>query len=80
MDNTNPISSLQHLAELLRTEMQYEQEAYARSLTDGFFATHVNDPACHFPVTLGTSDYNALDQLVLTLRCDFPDEETESDF
>lgn len=80
MDNTNPISSLQRLAELLRTEMQYEQEAYARSLTDGFFATHVNDSACHFPVTLGTSDYNALDQLVLTLRYDVSDEETESDF
>ena len=80
MNNTTPIPSLQRLADLLRMEMQYEQEAYARTLTDGLFTTSVQEPSCRYPVTLGTSDYNALDQLVLTIHYEVSDDETETDF
>ena len=80
MNITSPISSLQHLVELLQLEMRHEQETYARTLTDGLFATQVQEPSCRYPVTLGASDYNALDQLVLTINYEVSDDETETDF
>ena len=80
MNSTSPISTLQRLAELLRMEMQYEQEAYARTLTDGLFATHVQEPSCRYPITLGASEYNTLDQLILTISYEVGDEESETDF
>jgi superfamily I DNA and/or RNA helicase len=61
-------------------EMQYEQEAYARTLTDGLFATHVQEPSCRYPITLGASEYNTLDQLILTISYEVGDEESETDF
>ena len=80
MNNTTPIPSLQRLADLLRMEMQYEQEAYARTLTEGIFTTCVQESSCRYPITFGTSEYNALDQLVLTINYEVSDDETETDF
>ena len=80
MDNNNPISSLQRLVELLHMEMDYEREAHARTLASTHFATQVHEPDCRYPVTLGNSSYNALDQLVLTLSYEVSDDETDSDF
>ena len=80
MQNNNAITSLQRLAELLKTEMAYEREAHARTLASNHFGSHINEPDCRYPVTLGNSSYNALDQLVLPLTYEVDPDETDSDF
>lgn len=80
MENTNPISSLQRLAELLRMEMAYERESHARTLASNHFGSTIHEPDCRYPVTLGASSYNALDQLVLPVSYDVSDDETDTDF
>ena len=80
MDNTNPISSLQQLVELLRMEMAYERETHARTLASNHYGSTIHEPDCRYPVTLGNSSYNALDQLVLPIAYEVTDDETDSDF
>ena len=80
MDNTNPTSSLQRLAELLRLEMAYERETHARTLASNHYGSTIHEPDCRYPVTLGNSSYNALDQLVLPISYDVADDETDTDF
>ena len=80
MSDTNPISSLQRLAELLKMEMAYERETHARTLANNHYSSNIHEADCRYPVTLGTNAYNALDQLVLTLTYEVADDETDSDF
>ena len=80
MENTNPISSLQRLAELLRMEMAYERETHARTLASNHFGSTIHEPDCRYPVTLGASSYNALDQLLLPVSYEVSDDEVDTDF
>ncbi len=79
MQLTSPLSDLQRQASLLRTEMEYERETYAARLADSALSGRVHEAGCLYPVTLGESRYNALDQLLLTLTFT-PDDDTENDF
>ena len=80
MKQLSPISELQKQAELLRLEMKYETEAYAHSLTHLQFASLVQEPSCRYPVTLGNTTYNALDQMVATVSFEVSDDEPDTDF
>ena len=80
MKQLSPISELQKQAELLRLEMKYETEAYAHSLTHLQFASLVQEPSCRYPVTLGNTTYNALDQTVATVSFEVSDDEPDTDF
>ena len=80
MDNCNPISELQRQVELLKLELAYEREEYARSLAANHFSNQVQEPGCRYPVVLGNSAYNALDQLLLSVSYDVSEDESDSDF
>jgi len=80
MEHLSPTASLQKQADLLRLEMKYEQEAYTRQLSPALFASHVQEPNCRYPVSLGDTAYNALDQLVLTVTFDQSDDEPDTEF
>ena len=80
MDNFNPISSLQRQAELLKMEMAYERENHTRMLASSHFTNFIHEPYCRFPITLGASSYNALEQLVITLSYEVAEDDTDSDF
>ncbi|MCQ2294457.1 MAG: AAA domain-containing protein [Bacteroidales bacterium] len=80
MERINPVASLQMQAELLKKEMAYERETYARTLTADHIGSRMQEPSCRYPITLGANNYNALDQLLLTLSFEVADDETESDF
>ena len=60
--------------------MDYEREQHARTLSADQFASRVLQPDCRYPVTLGASSYNALDQLLLTLSFEVDPDETDLDF
>lgn len=76
----NPISALQKQVELLNKEMAYEKAVYARSLSADRIGSRVQEPGCRYPITLGASSYNALEQLVLTVSYELSDDETDSEF
>ena len=80
MEHINPTSSLQRLAELLKMEMAYERETHARTLDSNLFSASVQESDCRYPITLASSSYNALDQLILTLTYEVSDDETDTDF
>ena len=66
--------------ELLRQEFEYERTAYERSLLMDHFAGKVNESNCHYPVTIGHNEYNALDQLVVSISFEYDSDETDNDF
>lgn len=79
-ETKNPIAALQRQVELLRQEMAYERESFARTLTADRIGSRVQEPGCRYPISLGGSEYNALDQLVLTVSYEVSDDEVEDDF
>lgn len=79
-ETINPITALHRQVELLQKEMNYERETYARSLTADRIGSRVQEPGCRYPISLGSSEYNALEQLVLTISYEVADDETDSDF
>ncbi len=80
MERINPIAALQKQSELLKKEMVYERENYAKALTADRIGSRMQEPGCRYPISLGHSEYNALDQLVLTLFFEVADDETDMDF
>lgn len=80
MDKNTPIQALTRLSELLKMELEYEKERHATAMSDGHVSGRIQDSDRRYPITLGNSDYNALDQLVLTLTYEMSAEETDSDF
>lgn len=76
----NPVEQLSRQAELLKLELAYERETYARRLAADHFSSLAQEPGCRYPITLGNTSYNALDQLVVTLRYEVSDDETDNDF
>ncbi|MBQ6069262.1 MAG: AAA family ATPase [Bacteroidales bacterium] len=75
-----PVASLQRLADLLRLEMDYERHAHARTLAPGRIAATISQPDCRYPITLGQSSYNALDQLLLTVTYPLQPDDADTDF
>ncbi len=61
-------------------EMNYERETYAKAMTAERIGSRMQEPGCRYPITLGRSEYNALDQLVLTLTYEVAEDETDNDF
>ncbi len=80
MEHLSPITQLQKQADLLHLEIKYEQEAYARTLASDNYANQVQEASCRYPVTLGNTTYNTLDQLVITVTYEVADDEVDSEF
>ncbi len=74
MNGNNTAAHFSRLADLLRQEMDYELSGYTRSLDSHRYASRIAESDCRYPVSLGDAAYNALDQLVLTLRYDSGDD------
>ena len=77
---SNPIAHLQRLDTLLQQELACEQAGYARSLQESRFASRIAESDCRYPVSLADAAYNALDQLVLTVRYEVDDDLVDNDF
>jgi len=71
-----------HLRELVALELREEQQSYRRSLEEkgATLTGSIQEPACRYPVRLGSDAYNALGQLTLELRYDVSEDEVELDF
>lgn len=80
MKNNNPTSSLQRLSELLKLEMAYECESRTHALSFNCFGSSIHESDCRYPISLGSSTYNVVDQLVLTLTYHISEEESDTDF
>ena len=61
----SPILHLQHQQHLLRMEYEYEKEEFRRQTETMGVARKVKRGLCWYPVTLGRSYYNSLNQLVV---------------
>ncbi len=63
-------------------ELEEERQAYRRSLERrmGTFGNTIHEPAFRYPVSLGTSGRNALNQLTVDLRFEVLEDEAELDF
>ncbi len=80
MNKNHSISALEEQVQLLKIEMQYEQEAYSRALLSGHFATQIQEAACRYPISLGNTAYNTLDQLTLSVSFSLSDDEPDTEF
>ena len=80
MNASTPIAHLQRLDTLLQQELACEQAGYARSLQESRFASRIAESDCRYPVALADAAYNALDQLVLTVRYEVDDDLVDNDF
>ena len=80
MENVSTYFSRQR--ELVACELEEERRAYQRSMSErGASPTgSIREPACRYPVTLGNSGRNALNQLTLDLRFDVAEDEAELEF
>ena len=61
----SPILHLQHQQHLLRMEYEYEKDEFRRQTETMGVARKVKRGLCWYPVTLGRSYYNSLNQLVV---------------
>lgn len=75
----SPIAHLQRQVELIRKEFEYERTAYEQSL-QGNLSGRLQESNCRYPVALHGSDYNALNQLVVTVSFELSPDETDLDF
>lgn len=80
MNMTNSISHLQHLSDLLRKELAYEQENYRHAISVNHFSGRLHESGIHYPVELRQTEYNALNHLVLTIAFETDDDMPENDF
>ncbi len=70
------IQALEKQRQLLRLEYEYEKEQFRRHTEATSVARKVRRGTCWFPLRVGRSYYNSLDQLVVEVwRTDFLDEE-----
>lgn len=77
---TNSISHLQHLADLLRKELAYEQENYRHSLTANHISGRLHESGIHYPVEIRNTEYNALNHLILTISFETDEDLPDNDF
>lgn len=80
MTDYSPISSLQKQIDLLRMEMEYERQNHALTLATKHLDNHIQESDCRYPVSIGNSEYNALDQLILTIRYEISEDSADTDF
>lgn len=80
LENINTYFSRQR--QLVAWELEEERRAYQRSLENrgASMAGSIREPACRYPVTLGNTGRNALNQLTIDLRFEVGEEEIELDF
>ncbi|MBR1517252.1 MAG: AAA family ATPase [Bacteroidales bacterium] len=74
------IVHLQHLSTLLQQELDYERENYRHSLSPERLSGRMHEAGCHYPIVIGQQDYNALNQLILTITFDINEEVIDNDF
>lgn len=79
METRNPITHLARLQELLLQEFNYERTQYETSLRQ-HISGRMQEPSCRYPVQLQSHEYNALNQLTLTITYDVNPDETDLDF
>lgn len=79
-DSANSIAHLQHLSQLLKMELAYEQETYRHALTPDHISGRLHEAGCHYPVEVGNAEYNALNQLVVTISFEQDEDAVENDF
>jgi len=75
----NPIAHLSRQLELLRLEFDYERTAYEAGLHD-HVSGRMQEANCRYPIELQNHEFNALNQLVLTVTFDVSPDETDMDF
>ena len=80
MERNTSIAHLQELDALLKMEFDYETAAYNRSLSEGNISGRTNEPDCKYPVTIGGSGYNTLNQLIVTVVYDSDEDAIDNDF
>lgn len=68
------------LRELVSLELEEERRAYRRSLERRSLTGAIREPACRYPVSLGSSGRGPLGQLTLDLRFDLDEDEVELEF
>lgn len=66
-NSKSPISALQHQQLLLRMEYEYEKEEFKRQTEIMGVARKVRRGLCWYPVSLGRSYYNSLNQFVIDI-------------
>lgn len=74
---TSPVRELERVKELLKQEYNYEREAYQQQTAQGNILKRVKRGTCWYPVRLGRSYYNSLNQYVIEIFRN--EEETDTD-
>ncbi len=64
----SPVSYLQHQYELLKMEYEYEKEQFRQQTETAGIVKEIRRGACWFPLNIGRSYYNALNQLVVEVE------------
>ena len=64
----NPVLYLQHLYEALQTEYEYEKEQFKQQTELMGLGRKIKRGMCWFPLHIGRSYYNALNQLVIEVE------------
>lgn len=64
----NPLADLGRQADLLRLEYAYEKELYRRQTREAGIGKRIREGLCWYPVHLGRSYYNSLNQLVVEIE------------
>ena len=64
----SPILKLQHLYELLQLEYQHEKEAFSQQAEAMGIGRKIKRGICWYPLAIGRSYYNSLNQLVLEVE------------
>lgn len=63
-----PLADLLHQADLLRLEYAYEKELYQRQTRQAGIGKRIREGVCWYPVGVGRSYYNSLNQLVVEIE------------
>lgn len=74
------IDALEQHRELLRREFEYEREQFRRQTMATAVERKVSRGNCWYPLSVGRSYYNSLDQLVIELRRITGDDDDEHNF
>lgn len=79
MSSLNPIAQLDRQLQLIRMEFDYERTAYEQSLQRNI-SGRMQESNCRYPIALQGNEYNALNQLVVTITYEMSPDETDNDF
>ena len=80
MEKMTSIAHLRRLGELLKSEYDAEVNAYGRALDASHISGRVSESYCHYPITLGNTSRNAMDQLIISLSYEADPDETDNEF